>query len=159
MAFGQDEQVVPLNEGGHYIYHSDFRPHDAASVMYSADMVPVEHLLIGLRDIQNTGECYLATSLSLQLQFYSRPSSSVLRRMLIGGAHVSHNDAGIADAEVLLWDDRTEQLVAAGRQTLHQMKVPGFALDALRGRQSKKAGAGKKKDRVIVNNGGVESRL
>lgn len=154
------ETGIPLNDGGHYVFHSDFRPHDAASVMYSSDMIPFEHLALSLKDMETTGECYLGTSLSLQLQFYARPSSSILRRMIIGGAHVSFDKAGLADSEVLLWDDRTEQLVAAGRQTLHMTRFPIAALDSLRMTQTKKgSGTGKGEVRIGNANGGVASRL
>lgn len=119
------ESVIHLNEGGHYVYTSDFRTHDAISATYMSDMIPVELALQGIRDVMATGKWFLPTSLSIQLQFYSKPSSPIMRRALIGGAHLSEQETGLSDTEVLLWDDRTEQLILSGRQIFHMIAIPG----------------------------------
>lgn len=157
-AFGQEAPgSVLVNDGGHYVFNSDFRTQDAISVTYNADMIPLETLLQGLRDAKLNGDWYLPTTLSVSLQFYSRPSSPILRRILVGAAHISHNDSGVGDVEVVLWDDRTEQLVATGRQTLHMMKAPRAALDALTGKPKKKSV--NENGRVGIQGGNAASRL
>lgn len=145
------ESLIHLNEGGHYVYTSDFRPQDALSVAYHSDMVPFEMLLQQLRDVKVQGKWLLPTTLSLQLQFYSRPTSPVLRRMLIGGLHVAEEQLGMADVEVLIWDDQTEQLVASGRQTMSMMALPQEMVDAMMKQQGV--------DRSVLEHGQVLTRL
>lgn len=121
-------QVVSLdvNEGQQWVSHPDGREMDCLSAVFWSDGLPFNY---GLRNWTGAsiGRPFCqASTLSLSLHFFARPSGKLMRRSFLAGVmNEDESDGRLTDWEVKLWDERGATVVCLARQTALMMPVKG----------------------------------
>ena len=124
--------AMDLSEGPCWVYFSDGRPHDCLSAAFFADMNPCNLVLQNIIDAKNT--FWLPSSLSFQMNFFCKPDSKLLKRVMIAGVKTGKGSTGLADFEIALWDEEGKKLVAISRQAAHMTQTSLEYRDQVMGR-------------------------
>lgn len=117
---GDLDALFELDNGQEWVGHPDGRPVDVFSATFFADGPPLNMLMLSQLEAKESGKAERAPStLTLQIQYFAKPSGYKMRRTTAGGLIGEKGADAIGDVESFIWDETGEKMLVLSRQTVH----------------------------------------